>query len=91
MVGIARLFAYSGAHGNIMYDAEQGIVEVKDFNDYRGTKRDAMNHFHEKIFRLKDLMNTKTARRIAERRHKVCEAFVDGFLKEARGEDFEDL
>ena len=88
-VGIARLFAYSGAHGNVIYDAGQGIVDIKNFNEYRGSGRDAMNHFHEKIFRLKELMNTETARCIAERRHKVCEEFVEGFLKEARGGDFE--
>jgi uncharacterized protein len=89
-VGVARLFAYSGARGHIVYDPEQGVVAIRNFEEYRNKKRDAFNHFNEKILHLKNLMNTGTARRIAERRHQATVTFMEGFLRETNGKDFED-
>ena len=39
---------------------------------------ESVQHFYDKLLRLKDLMNTETGRRIAEKRH----AFLEIFLQE---------
>jgi len=41
-----------------------------------------IDHFNEKLLKLKDLMHTKTARRLAERRHK----FMLAYLKQIENE-----
>ena len=41
-----------------------------------------INHFHEKLFHLKDLMRTKTGKKMAENRHKYMEDFLVQFHKE---------
>ncbi len=44
--------------------------------------RESVQHFHDKLLLLKELMNTETGRRIAEHRH----AFLEEFLKEYQEE-----
>ena len=44
-----------------------------------------LNHFHEKLLKLKGLMNTESARKMAERRHSYMEEFLDEFLREWDG------
>ena len=39
-------------------------------------------HFHEKLFKLKDMMYTDEARKIAEIRHEFMKKYLDRFLKE---------
>ncbi|QDV69352.1 putative hydrolase [Rosistilla carotiformis] len=41
-----------------------------------------IDHFHEKLFRLTDLMNTDPARRIARQRHAFMQSFLDQYLRE---------
>ena len=46
------------------------------------TKRADFNHFYEKLFLLKDLMNTDSARKIAERREKFMTTYIEEFVLE---------
>lgn len=50
--------------------------------EYQQRESTTVNHFYEKLFTLKDKMNTQTAKEIAEHRHKVMEKFIDEFLRE---------
>ena len=58
------------------------------FEEYKNSKSATINHFHEKLFLLKDMMNTPTAKRIAEERHQVMLDFVERFMQEWEGQDF---
>ena len=51
-------------------------------DEYYKYNRTCINHFYEKVLKLKDLMNTQTAKNIAIHRHE----YVEGFLEEFYGE-----
>jgi uncharacterized protein len=53
---------------------------------YDGRSLTSVNHFYEKILKIKDTLNTSTAKEIAEERHKFVEEFLDRFFKEFKGE-----
>ena len=86
-VGIARTFAYSGWKGQPMHDPGLPVRTEMTAEEYRTGKSSAYNHFHEKLFKLKRLMNTDEARRIAEERHRYMESFLARFEAEWNGTD----
>jgi uncharacterized protein len=68
-IGIARTFAYGGASGNLMYhDTAKAGTSVQ--------------HFYDKILRLKDLLHTSAAKRLAQSRHQFVEDYLEQFFKE---------
>jgi uncharacterized protein len=68
-IGIARAFNYGGYKNNSIYDPE-------------GVQPSTVAHFYDKLFKLKDLMNTGTGRKMAEERHKYLESFLVQFYSE---------
>lgn len=84
-IGIARAFAYGGVHGRILYDPAVPPRETMTAEEYRSQMTPTINHFYEKLLLLKDRMNTAYARRLAEQRHRVMEAFLDEFYAEWDG------
>jgi len=83
-IGIARCMIYSGAKGNPLYDPEirpNNEITKKEYMDL-SRKSTAINHFYEKLFKLKDLMRTDSGRKIAESRHRFMEAYITQFLLE---------
>ncbi len=81
-IGIARAFAYGGHKNHIIYDPNIKPVIHKTAEEYEKKQSTTINHFYEKLFLLKDKMNTKTGRQMAEERHVFMETFVSQFLKE---------
>ena len=53
--------------------------------EYRNHVSTTVNHFYEKLFKLKDMMNTKTAMNIAIERHNFMEEYIDRFIDEFNG------
>lgn len=86
-VGVARAFAYGGSRGRPLYDPGVPPERHDSFAAYQSTASPTLNHFHEKLFLLRDRMNTAAARRIAEGRHRYLEEFVARFLAEWEGRD----
>lgn len=84
-IGIARAFAYGGSRGRAMYDPEVKPVENMDGAQYRSHCATTVNHFYEKLFLLKDLMNTDTAKKIAERRENYMKCYLAEFMREWDG------
>ena len=89
-IGIGRAFAYGGFKDRPMYDPDSPPQMHASFEQYKNSKSATINHFYEKLFLLKDRMNTDTAKRIAEERHRVMEDFVARFLLEWEGADLRD-
>ncbi len=53
---------YAGAKGHLLYGSANAPT--------------AVGHFYEKLLLLKDLMNTKTGRMLAEKRHQLMLEFL---------------
>ena len=86
-VGLARAFAFSGAHGNPLWRPDGDGEPVGPYVK-RGREDDAstIRHVREKLLRLRETMNTETGQEVAEERHAFLEAFVERFQREWRGE-----
>lgn len=78
-IGIARTFTFSGNH-NLPMHIPDSIPQV----DY-GIAKTTINHFYEKLLKLKKLMNTNTAKEIAEHRHQYMEKYLEEFYLEWDG------
>jgi len=64
-----------------------GIARVFMYSGEHGRSiGDSIKHFEEKILKLKDLMYTETAKRVAEERHRFTEEFVRRIRLEIEGE-----
>ena len=81
-IGIARAFAYGGSRGRAMHEGPRMGMDAEEYRSNVGT---TVNHFHEKLLLLKDMMNTETARRMALDRHGYMVAFLDEFMAEWDG------
>lgn len=86
-IGIARTFAYGGSKSREMYNPEIKPASHNSFEEYKKNQSNTINHFYEKLLLLKDRMNTKTAKKIALKRHAVMEVFLKDFFAEWEGKD----
>lgn len=82
-IGIARTFSFGGAYGipfwkpEIPFDREHYDEETRDPS--------VLHHIHAKLLKLKDNMNTATAKKMAEERHQFMLDFADRLMKEWNG------
>jgi len=84
-IGIARAFNYAG-HKNFAIHIpgiEPKLNMTKE--EYKKSNAPTINHFYEKLFLLKDMMNTSTGKLLAEKRHKYMETYIAQFMKEWEG------
>jgi len=84
-IGIARTFNYGGFKNRAIYDPniEPNLNLSKEA--YKNSTAPTINHFYEKLLLLKDRMNTKTGKRIAEQRHKFMQDYLEQFYNEWNG------
>ncbi|MCH5179607.1 MAG: HD domain-containing protein [Erysipelotrichales bacterium] len=69
-IGIARTFAYSGSKNHPFYKCDSDLPTT-------------LQHFHEKLFHLHNLLNTPEAKEISKERTEFLIAFYKQFCKEA--------
>ena len=81
-IGIARTFAFGGKFGSILYDPNIKPMEHKSLESYQKNRTHTINHFYEKLLKLKDLMHTETGKKIALKRHQFMESFLNEFYNE---------
>ena len=71
-LGVARTFAFGGAHGSPLWDPEGEVYSQ-------------IYHFEDKLLKLREEMHTDPAREIAQERHDFLETFRERFLDEWHG------
>lgn len=84
-IGIARAFAYGGYKKRALHDPDHPPTLHDSFDAYKNDAGPTINHFYEKLFLLKDRMNTESGRNMAYDRHQFMKEYVDRFLKEWEG------
>lgn len=89
-IGVARTFNYGGFKGRPLYDPDIKPNLNMTKEEYKASTAPTVNHFYEKLFLLKERMNTTTGKKLAEERHQFMELFLKEFYKEW-GQDFKKL
>ncbi|MFD0673211.1 HD domain-containing protein [Cohnella sp. GCM10027633] len=84
-VGISRVFAYSGAKSRPIHDPDVAPRGSMTEEEYRSGRDTAINHFYEKLLKLKDLMNTDAGMALAAERHRFMETYLEQFYAEWDG------
>ncbi|MEM1557030.1 MAG: HD domain-containing protein [Thermoproteota archaeon] len=72
-IGIARTFSHGGNRKIPIYSEEENVAST-------------LKHFYDKLLKIRDLLNTETAKGIAKERHEFMEVFLSRLLKEVKGE-----
>jgi uncharacterized protein len=86
-IGIARTFAYGGHKGRLMHDPQTKPAMHTSFDAYKNNNSSGINHFYEKLLLLKDLMNTDSGRKLAIKRTKYMQDYLDKFFSEWDGKE----
>lgn len=85
-IWIARAFNFWWYKWNEIYNPEIKPNLNITKAEYKAKNWTTINHFYEKLLLLKNMMNTKTWKEIAEKRHKFLEIYLDEFFAEWEGE-----
>ncbi len=84
-IGIARAFNYGGYKNRELYNPAIPVKLNMTREAYKKNTAPTINHFYEKLLRLKDRMNTPTGKTIAKQRHRYMEGFLQHFFNEWEG------
>lgn len=84
-IGIARAFAYGGNHNRVMHDPAVPPKLNMDGEAYKNHISTTVNHFYEKLFLLKDMMTTDSAKAIAQAREQYMKEYISEFMDEWEG------
>lgn len=80
--GIVRTLEYGWARKRVLYDPAIKPVSADNKADYHAAKGTTINHFYEKLFLLKDLLNTAEGKRIGVERDAIMHDFVASIEQE---------
>lgn len=80
-IGIGRSFGYATLNNQVFYDDK---IPLEQFEGYEEKIKDVSNiHFlNNKLIKLGNNMNTKTAKLIAKERVEFVQKFIDEYIKE---------
>lgn len=84
-IGIARVFAFGGAHDRLIYSPEIKLIEDYTYEKTNPSNSTAVHHFYEKLLLLKDRMFTATGKQMAVHRHEYMEQYLKEFYAEWDG------
>lgn len=85
-IGVARAFAYGGSKDRMIYHPDESPKDFQSFEEYTTDKGHTINHFYEKLLKLKSMMQTEAGREMAEQRHEFMETYLKQFYAEWNGE-----
>ena len=85
-IGIARTFAYGGFMKREIYNPNIPVEDYENKEAYKKNTNPTLNHFYDKLLKLKDLMNTAKGKHLAEGRHAYMKEYLNQFYLEWEGE-----
>lgn len=86
-IGITRAIYFGGHHSEKIYDPRIKPRESMTKEEYRNLQNETIiNHFYEKLLKIKDKLNTPSARQIAEDRQQFMLDFLAEFKDEWQAE-----
>ena len=80
-IGIIRTIEYGNSHGRCFYEEDNIRFDGEKFV-FDAITSSTLSHFYEKLLLLKDYLHTKTAKNIANDRHKFMCEFLKEFYNE---------
>lgn len=80
--GIVRTLEYGWSKGRTFYDPQILPEKFENKHTYHQNQGTTLNHFYEKLFLLKGLLNTAHAKKIAAKRDKIMHDFVTAIEEE---------
>ena len=81
-IGIARAFHYGGFKNREIYNPSIAPQLNMSKEEYKNSQGPTINHFYEKLLRLKDLFKTETGKKMAMGRHEFMERYLEEFYAE---------
>lgn len=84
-IGIARCFNYGGFKNRAIYNPETKPNLNMTKAAYKTSTAPSINHFYEKLLLLKNRMNTKTGKLLAQQRHDFMLLYLNQFYNEWDG------
>lgn len=85
-IGIARTFSFGGIRNSRFYDlANDGFKDV-DVESYKKRSSSTVQHFYDKLLKLKETMLTPEAKIMAESRTEFLYTFLDQLKREISGD-----
>lgn len=82
-IGIVRAVYFGGNHGEKIYDPKIQPRNNMTRDDYRDLSHETIiNHFDEKLLKIKGMLNTQSAKQIANHRQQVMIDFLNEFKTE---------
>ena len=81
-IGVARAFAYGGSKNRPLYAEAIKPVMHTSKEAYLNSKSHTINHFYEKLLKIKGRMDTNTAKELAHTRHLFMENYLEQFFLE---------
>ena len=90
-IGIARCLTFGGRFNRPLYDPAVapriGLSKAEYTSATAAAKATTLNHFHEKLFLLEGLMNTRPGLALAQARTHKMRRFLTDFQEEWAAED----
>ena len=82
-IGVVRAVYFGGQHSERIYDPAMAPRQNMTRDDYRDLNHETIiNHFYEKLLKIKSMLNTSAAQKIAQHRQQVMLEFLEEFKSE---------
>lgn len=81
-IGISRCFAFNGKRKRPMFDMVDATTNKLTAEEYKARQGSALEHFYDKLLRIKELMTTSTGTAMARKRHTQMTSFIEGLNEE---------
>ena len=81
-IGISRCFAFNGKRKRPMFDMVDASTTKLTAEEYKARQGSALEHFYDKLLRIKELMTTPTGTAMARKRHALMTQFIEGLNEE---------